>query len=130
MYLIGDIMIKKDLFNIVNRLKKIDKGYYVVFNKFKNRYEIFNKKQKKDTLAFCSDRPFLDRGIIIKAYKTNIRNAKNLFKEIDENNKKIDEINKNKINNKYLDKFSQFIDYASNKNYDVDFNNVDKTRWI
>lgn len=123
-------MIKKDLFNIVNRLKKIDKGYFVIFNKLKNRYEVHNKKQRKDTFAFCSDNPFLDMGVIIKAYKTNIRNAKQIFKDIDENNKKIDKKNNENLANKYLSKFNEFINYASKKSYDVDFNNLDKTRWI
>ena len=40
------IEIKEDLFDIVNRLKEIDDGYFVLYDLKKCRYEVHNKKQE------------------------------------------------------------------------------------
>ncbi len=88
------IKIKSDLFNIVNRLKSIDKNYFVLFNKVKNNYEIHNENQPFST--YCLTLPYakLDKRTIDYVLKTRKENFDKIIKEMEISNKKIEE-NKN-----------------------------------
>lgn len=122
--------IKKDLFNIVSRIKKIDNGYFIIFNKLKNRYEVHNKKQKGNTLAFCCDDLTLDKNVLIKAHKTSVRNSKKLIKDMIRNNEELDKKNEELIKEKHLERFNSLLYYADKKGCDIDFENIDKTSWV
>lgn len=123
-------MIKNDLFNISYRLKNIDSGYFVIFNKNKDRYEVHNKKQGRDTFCFCCDKKILDKSVLDKAFKTNIRNVNKIIKEIEENNLALERKNNEKIMEKGLFKFNEFVRFADKTSKNMDFENVDITRWF
>ena len=122
--------IKKDLFNIAYRLKKIDKGYFIIFNTLKNRYEVHNKNQSKNTLCFCCDRKYLTAEVVSKAHITNIRNSKRLLKDIELNNISLQKKQEDGFKDKYMQDFKSFLDYANNKNCECDFSNFNLTKWL
>lgn len=118
-----------DLFNIANRLKEIDRNYFVVFNKINNRFEVHHKKQKGSTLAFVVVGK-LDAGVIKKAIKSSIKFAKDILKQIEIDNCLIEKKNTDKLADENMLKFKSYIEYANAKNCDVDFLWTNQTKWI
>ncbi len=121
--------IKKDLFNIVKRLKKIDKNYFVIFNRLKNRFEVHCKSQKNNTLAFCCEGK-LDYSVLLKAHKTSIKNAKRILNDITKSNEELNEKKERLLKEKHIDMFNSFLNYAQSKSIEINFDGVDKTRWV
>lgn len=123
-------IIKSDLFNICNRIKKIDKNYFIVFNYSYKRFEVHYKNQKGSSLAFCVDKKYLDLDVLTKARKTSVSNIKTLIKEIDNINslkqKKKEEYLKEKSES-YL---KSYLGYLNNHSKVCDFSRVDKTLWV
>lgn len=78
-----------DMFNIELRLREIDDGYRVFYNKVKSRYEIHNTKNKPNTLVLVSPYDELDARIIKLVRKTSVARASEIFAEIEEHNEKI-----------------------------------------
>lgn len=79
------IKINCDVFNIVDRLKQIDEGYYVIFNTNIKKFEIHNSNTKN---SYCLTIPYrqLDKRTLELVEKTHIKNYNNIIKNIDENN--------------------------------------------
>ena len=123
-------IIKNDLFNIVNRLKKLDKSYFVVFNFFRKRYEVHSKNQKGSSLCFVVDKPYLNSEVLTKAHKTSVRNSKKLLEDIISNNKKLQEKDENYLKEKSEDYLKDYIKYANKKGCDCSFDSVNKTPWV
>jgi len=123
-------IIKHDLFNIAKRLKKINKNYIVCFNRPKNRYEIHDLTQIGTSLCFCLSKPKLNYTAILKALKTQTKNAKKLILAIDESNLKLKNTKENFIKDKYLDKFKSYVSYINSTSKEIDFSKVDKTTWV
>lgn len=122
-------VLKRDLFFITDRIKKIDKNYFICFNKKLNLFEVHFKKQRGGTFCFSVGKR-LNALAIKKAYVTQVKNAKKLFLELDKANKKIDEEKQRKITERNMSDFSLLIDYASRKVGDVDFKNFQNFLWI
>lgn len=78
-------IIKKDLFNISNRLKSIDKNYFIVRNHLKKRFEIHYKREK-NSLELILPFDKLDDRTIKLVLKTKIENRQKLDEEIEKNN--------------------------------------------
>lgn len=123
-------IIKNDLFNIVSRLKKIDKNYFVVFNLTKKRYEVHSKAQKGSSLCFVVDKPYLNYEVLTKAHKTSVRNSKKLLSEIINNNKKLQEKSDLYLKEKSEHYLKNYIAYANKKGCDCNFENTNKTLWV
>ena len=123
------IKIKSDAFNIVERIKKIDKGYYAVYNTTKNRYEIHNKSQKTNTFCIVCDNG-LNFNVINKLRKTRIENMQNIIAEITAHNEKLELDQKNKVLDKASWKAREMFDYAKNKVDDCDFKDSYSTEWV
>lgn len=77
-----------DTFGIEVRLREIDDGYRVFYNKVKNRYEIHNVKLRPNTLVLVSPYDELDARIIKLVRKTSVSRADEIFREIEEHNEK------------------------------------------
>lgn len=77
--------IENDTFDICDRLKSIDEGYFVVFNTKRDRYEVHNSFQRE---TFCFVVPYkqLDSRTIDFCLKTRRQNAAQIFEEIDKHN--------------------------------------------
>lgn len=91
-----NIVIKSDLFDISNRIKSIDKKYYIVFNLQNGKYEVHYKRTKNTyelTLPFTE----LDARTIEYVQKTKIENQKKLIAEMENQNALLEAENVKKI---------------------------------
>jgi len=126
------IHIKSNVFNIPERLKEIDKSYFVLYDNISGKYEV-HSTENKDGNTFCLTLPFneLDSRAIEHVRKTRVENSKKLWEEMKRNNEKL-EIEKAK-------KYADYIDYTTKDIYkylalkstkDTVPNNAYSTRFI
>ncbi len=80
------VLIQNDLFDIADRLKSINNGYKVYFNKIKQRYEVHNSYQHGDTLAFVVPFDRLDARTVSYALETRVENADKIFEQTEKYN--------------------------------------------
>lgn len=95
------VRIENDVFDIASRIKEIDNGYFIMYNRTKKRFEVHNERQKP-TLALTLPFGELDFRTVDYVLKTRISRIDEIVKEIDANN---DRIEKNKMNSS-LDRLS------------------------
>lgn len=76
---------------IPERLKAIDKGYFVVRNHKTCQWEVHHSGQLDNTLALNIPYEELDERTIKLVKSTRIEYAQNVFNEMERNNKKIEE---------------------------------------
>ncbi len=81
------IKILNDVYDIANRIKFIDKGYFIVFNTSKKNFEIHNSKQIDST--FCLTLPFktLDIRALKYVFETQSKNIEKILNRIETENK-------------------------------------------
>ena len=80
------LIIEGDTFFINERLKEIDKDYYVVFNLQKQKYEVHVRGQTGNSYAFTLPFDSLDERAILFAQKTRIANMEKILEEIEKDN--------------------------------------------
>ncbi len=80
------IEIKTDVFFVVERLKQLDSGYYVVFDTKKKKYVLCNKFQKDNPYCLTYPHKELDFRMLELAQKTSTKNMHNLLEEIEMSN--------------------------------------------
>ena len=87
------IKITSDTYFISQRIKEIDKDYFIVFNTKTKHFEVHNKRQAPST--YCIGLPFLelDERCLDKINETRVENIKKLLSEIEKQNQKIEEQN-------------------------------------
>jgi len=119
------IEIKKDVLNISKRIKKIDKNYKVFFNQNSLNFEVWHKKE----LSFVVGKT-LDNLALLKVHKTNIRNARALILDMEETNEKLEMKEKTDLENKNKALLSSLLSYSGKKSCDVDFKDINKTKWF
>ena len=80
------VKILKDVYNISNRIKRIDRNYYVLFNTSTERYEIHNSSQIGS--SYCLTIPFneLDERTLNYVYQTSSDNIDNILEKIENDN--------------------------------------------
>lgn len=89
-------VIKSDVFNISNRLKSIDKNYFIVYNPKRKKFEIHYKRPKSTyelTIPFTE----LDARTIDFVNKTRIENQQKIYDEIEKDNQKLENENTKRI---------------------------------
>lgn len=122
------IKIFSDVFDITERVKEIDSGYFVVYNTRNHRYEVHNSHQRGSTFCIVCD-DGLNCNVITKLRKSKIENIDKLLQEIDEINAK-NELNAlKKVKDETSFKLKEMIDYAKKREADSDFNDSYKTTW-
>ena len=72
-----------DTFGVEERLREIDDGYRVFYNKLKRRYEIHNMKLQPNTLVLVSPYGELDARIIRHVRQTSVSRANDIYDEIE-----------------------------------------------
>lgn len=87
-----------DLFNIVRRLKGIDKNYRVFYNTRRSRFEVHAHGRLQVVLPFEK----LDERAIQRVYETRIENQHRLIEKMEAENKKIEDERKKAIIDKAL----------------------------
>ena len=82
------MIIKNDLFNIEKRLKRINKGYFIVFNEKNKVFEVHNKFLSP---TFCLRLPYnkLDSRAVEMVKKSEVTNFSKCFEKIEEDNLKL-----------------------------------------
>lgn len=80
--------IESDCLGILERLKAIDKGYFIVRNLDKNTFEVHNRKQPKNTYCLTIPYDALDERTVSLVLKTRIQNSDEIFREIERENSK------------------------------------------
>ena len=85
------IELKSDALFIGERLKEIDKSYYLVFNTIKNKYEVHSSKQVGCTYCLTCPNEALDERLVELTKKTRRENLSELLKEIDKENERLEQ---------------------------------------
>ena len=111
------VLIKSDVFDICNRIRKFDASYRVVYDNGSGRYQIYSTKLQGSIelvgwtpLSYVCTLPYnqLDVRAVKYLYDTSIENIDNILNLIDENNKKTEDDTNFKIKH-------QAIEMAENK---------------
>ncbi len=121
--------VKRDMFGISQRLKRIDRGYYIVFNCANSVYEVHNRHQGIDTYCLTSPYPTLDYRLLEYVANTQIKDGK-IFEELEKNNSEIERrIIKNRqdyINSNLADVYS----CANSSTRNLELENSLQTKWL
>jgi hypothetical protein len=104
------IVIENDLFDIARRLKEIDAGYIVVYNKKRRRFEVRHERTRE---SFACMLPFdrLDERTVRHVRKTRAENTERLLREIEKNNEKITAEKENRVLDELRKKSESLIRY-------------------
>jgi len=78
-----------DVFGVEQRLKEIDEGYRVFYNKAKHRYEVHNVRYRPNSLVLVSPYSELDSRLVRLVRSSRTERAKDIFLEVEEHNEKI-----------------------------------------
>lgn len=126
----GKIFIKHDVFNIVKKLKKIDKKYFIVYNLNSKKFEI-HYKNSANTLQLVLPYTQLDSRTLDLVLKTSVEHQKKLLDDMEKNNQKIEHEKQNRLLDEASFKAKDMLKYAENKTGEnVNFNDSYKTKWI
>ncbi len=83
------VEINNDVFDIARRLKEIDDGYFVLYDKKLMRFEVHNRRQRPDTLCLVLPYDTLDCRAIERVLRTRLDNIEKELKTMDEFNEKV-----------------------------------------
>lgn len=113
------IKIESDVFDIIERIKEIDDGYFVLYNTVKNVYELHNSNQPH---TYCLTIPYreIDKKLIDLIYISSIVNIDTIVQDIDKNNNDIENNKYNIVKNQTDYMVREIFKFASNssKNFD------------
>ena len=95
--------IKSDCLDIVKRIKTIDKDYFVMFDLGSQKFQLHNRAQKH---SYCLTFPFktLDERAINMVLQTRVENADEFFKEMEAENKRLQEKKAKEVLNDFKEK--------------------------
>lgn len=93
-------LIENDVYFISQRIKEIDKSYFIVFNCEKNKFEVHALGQMGGTYCFTLPFDMLDARTLDYTLKTRSQNLAKLIEEIDKQNLKLTKDNFKKAVNK------------------------------
>lgn len=101
------LKLNSDVFNISQRVKIIDKDYYVAYNTSSKKFEIHNSNQIGS--SYCLTLPFkqLDERTLFYINKTKSSNIENILKEIENDNKLRESLEKSRA---FSDAYYNVID--------------------
>lgn len=99
------IRITNDLFDIAARLKSVKESYVVYYNADLDRFEVHDTEQKGSTLAFVSPYKELDCRTVDYALYTSVKNAREVYADIERNNMRQCRENAEKTINKFMNNY-------------------------
>ncbi len=117
--------VKNDLFGIENRLKKIHSGYKIFWDKIGRKFVVFDGRE----FAFSVDGK-LDKSVLDKSQRTNVRFAKKIVADIDKTNATLEKKASDLISAKSKLLLSERLRFLEKTKRDCDFSQCDTTRWI
>ena len=96
------ILVKSDVYDICNRIKKFDATYRLVFNTLSNAYEVYSTALSQSVeiisgviLSYVCTLPYnqLDERAIRYLYDTSVDNLEDIIKQIDKHNQVLEQQN-------------------------------------
>ena len=87
------IRILHDVYNIANRVKYIDRDYYVVFDTSKQQFEIHNSSQKGSSYCLTVPHDQIDERVLQLVRKTQSANIDEILEQIENDNKILESAN-------------------------------------
>lgn len=112
------VSIFDDLFDISARLKSIDDGYYIVYDKARSKYEVHNSK-RGESLQLVLPFEALDARTVQYVQMTRIENIDRIAKEIDIHNERLDRQKSAAILDEAQYKTKQITEYLSSGGAEV-----------
>lgn len=105
--------ITHDVYNIANRIRDIDSGYYIVYDTSKGHFEVHNANQRDTT--YCVTLPFdtLDERVLNYVNKTRVVNIENILEDIDRDNLRHENAEKSCV----LSQFNESVSDMLRKEY-------------
>lgn len=81
-------VVDSDCLDVTERLKAIDRDYYIVYDLDKKKFELHNRSQNSGT--YCLTFPFdeIDERMVDFALKTKVQNCDLLFEEMERQNER------------------------------------------
>ena len=112
-----------DIFNLSGRIKQIDASYELCFNKKLKRFEVHNNAILDSFVCLV---PNLDARLIEKLVLTRRENMKAFFKQLDEDNEKLEEKKQNEILGDAKDRLGEIAKYSFNLNRNLSDKEIQK----
>jgi hypothetical protein len=75
------VKIENDLYDIANRLKSIDSGYFVVYDISRQKYEVHNSSNIGNTYCLTVPYEYLDARTVALVYKTRRERFDKIFED-------------------------------------------------
>lgn len=75
-----------DLFGVADRLKEIDRDYFIFFSYRYRRFEVHNRAQRGSSLCLVLPYDRLDERTVRLVRRTRVKNAAGLLKEVEREN--------------------------------------------
>ena len=123
-------LIEDDFYHIARRIKYINRFYELRYNLQKHIFEVHDKRRKSDSLCFVVGSR-LDGKALRKAVNTQAKFARDIFKSIENCNRKIDEKNEEHLRDFAHDKLYEYADYLDrHPSSDISFDSSKKTIWL
>ncbi len=85
------IHIANDVCDIANRIRDIDSGYFIVWNKLRQKFEVHNVDTYPMTYELTVPYGELDSRTLDLCFETRRANTEKILKEMEEQNKKVEE---------------------------------------
>lgn len=98
------MLITHDLFDISSRLKEIDSSYTLHRNDLTRKFELHGKRDVV-LIIFPYDR--IDARMISHARRTRVERSRELIREIDEHNRRIEESKERSENEFFMESFKE-----------------------
>lgn len=124
------VLIESDVFNISQRIKEIDEGYFIVFNPTNQRYELHHSEQADS--SYCSTLPYeeLDGRAIERTREMSAARARIILAEMKAHNEKLEHDNNKKIENEVAWKAKEIYQHSLRHGVDGMFDDgAFKTSW-
>lgn len=104
-------MIEGDLFGIANRLKSIDKSYFIVYSYRRRRFEVHSSAQRGNTLALVLPYDRLDERTVRLVLETRVQRRKEFFAEMERANAALEKSEREK----QIKKLEKEVEHAYGK---------------
>lgn len=113
------LMKVNDIYGISRRIREVNSSYCLFLNLLTKKYEVHDLSNHFNSLCLTLEPHELNSTLIRKLHISKRENMKNYFIQIEENNKKIEAQQKQKLLNQTSDLTKEIFDYASHKNRDL-----------
>ena len=117
--------VERDVYFIVERLRKMDPRYSVKYDEEKKIFFLFDNNSCSLSLGKTLDKKSIDT-----VFFSHIRNKYALLDGMDKNNEKMEREQNEYISRKTKQELKDYIEYADRKGGDIDFSRANTTFWL